>query len=584
MVKYSERPWTNAYDSFVPKTLEPYPEITLPSFLVQAAEQTPDHVALVTSTRLPSILGRLGRLHTQMTYAELNRASDALAHALVEMGLQKGEAVAIIMPNSVAFVVSFYAVLKAGGIVAAVNPTYPDPKMAHQINDSHARIVICMSLFYEQVQRLRPQTTIQSVIVAQYKQYLQGFARFLFSLSREKKDGHYIEQLKAQDRWFHELLQQHDGKKSNVAISHEDMALFQYTGGTTGVAKAAASKHKALVANTLQCKAYLGQTSDQPDSFLGAIPMFHVFGMVAVLSFAVGLRAPVYLVPNARDITDVLDTIDTFKPTLFMGVPALFNAINNRKDVQEGKYNLRSIRACISGSAPLPPAVKREFERLSGGVIMEGFGMSEAPTATHCNPLLGENRVGSIGLPFPDMDMRIVNLEDDEQDVPVGEIGELVMAGPILMEHYHNMPTETDKAMRIRDGKRWFYTGDIGKMDQDGYFYIVDRKKDMALIGGFNVYPSVVEKALAEHPDIAEVGVAAIPHPEKAGLETLKAWIVIKAEHATPSVQQIIDFAAKHLADYEVPRRVEFVSELPKTSVGKTLRRELIEMERKKQA
>jgi len=306
--------------------------------------------------------------------------------------------------------------------------------------------------------------------------------------------------------------------------------------------------------------------------------------MVAVLSFAVGLRAPVYLVPNARDITDVLDTIDTFKPTLFMGVPALFNAINNRKDVQEGKYNLRSIRACISGSAPLPPAVKREFERLSGGVIMEGFGMSEAPTATHCNPLLGENRVGSIGLPFPDMDMRIVSLEDDEQDVPVGEIGELVMAGPILMEHYHNMPTETDKAMRIRDGKRWFYTGDIGKMDQDGYFYIVDRKKDMALIGGFNVYPSVVEKALAEHPDIAEVGVAAIPHPEKAGLETLKAWIVIKAEHATPSVQQIIDFAAKHLADYEVPRRVEFVSELPKTSVGKTLRRELIEMERKKQA
>ena len=584
MVSYSERPWTNAYDSFVPKTLEPYPETTLPSFLVEAAQRTPNNIALVSSTRLPSVLGRLGRLSSQMTYAELNQASDAMAHALVEMGLKKGEAVAIIMPNSVAFVVSFYAILKAGGIVAAVNPTYPDLKMVHQLNDSQARFVICMSLFYEQVQRIRPQTSIETVVVSQYKQYLHGFARFLFSLTREKKDGHYVEQLNSKDHWFHDVLIQHQGRKSNVEISHEDMALFQYTGGTTGVAKAAASKHKALVANTLQCKAFLGQTSDQADSFLGAIPMFHVFGMVAVLTFAVGLGAPIYLVPNARDITDVLDTIDTFKPTLFMGVPALFNAINNRKDVQEGLYNLRSIRACISGSAPLPPAVKREFERLSGGVIMEGFGMSETPTATHCNPLLGENRVGSIGLPFPDMDMRIVSLENDEQDVAVGEIGELVMAGPILMEHYHNMPSETAKSMRLRNGKRWFYTGDIGKMDQDGYFYIVDRKKDMSLIGGFNVYPAVVEKALAEHPDIAEVGVAAIPHPDKLGLETLKAWIVIKADRATPTPEQIISFASDRLAAYEVPRRIEFVTELPKTSVGKTLRRELVEMERKKQS
>ena len=227
MVSYSERPWTNAYDSFVPKTLEPYPETTLPSFLVEAAQRTPNNIALVSSTRLPSVLGRLGRLSSQMTYAELNQASDAMAHALVEMGLKKGEAVAIIMPNSVAFVVSFYAILKAGGIVAAVNPTYPDLKMVHQLNDSQARFVICMSLFYEQVQRIRPQTSIETVVVSQYKQYLHGFARFLFSLTREKKDGHYVEQLNSKDHWFHDVLIQHQGRKIwhcfNIQVGQQEL-------------------------------------------------------------------------------------------------------------------------------------------------------------------------------------------------------------------------------------------------------------------------------------------------------------------------------------------------------------------------
>jgi long-chain acyl-CoA synthetase len=316
----------------------------------------------------------------------------------------------------------------------------------------------------------------------------------------------------------------------------------------------------------------------EKEIFLGAIPMFHSFGMVAVLGLAISIGAKIVLVLNARDIGDVLGAIQTFKPTLFHAVPALYNAINNYPGVKSGEINLHSIRACISGSAPLPPATKEEFERLSGGKLIEGFGMSEAPTATHVNPLRGENRTGSIGLPLLDMDMRIVSLDDGETDVPVGEVGELLMAGPQLMLGYYGMPTETANVLREKDGKRWLYTGDIARMDEDGYFYIVDRKKDMALIGGYNVYPNVVEKVLKDHHAVLEVGVAAIPHPEKLGQESLKAWIVVK-EGQSITEKELAEHCSKLLARYEVPTRYAFVKELPKTAVGKTLRRELIQME-----
>ena len=406
MVTYADRPWTQKYDEGVPESLAPYPDHPLQHFLESAAKNAPNSPRSSHQHTAPSLLGKLGRLDTTMTYGELDRAADALAAALIDLGLQKGERVALVMPNTAMFVISFYATLKAGGVVAAVNPTYPDDKMQHQINDSDARFVVCMSMFYDAINRIRQGTKLEHVIVTNVKEYLPGLAKFLFQIAKEKKEGHYVEQLQSGDDWFQDLLTRYDGQKPNVDVQSDDLALFQYTGGTTGVAKAAMSTHSALVANTLMCKAYLG--GSDKDTFLGAIPMFHVFGMVAVLSFAVGMEAPIYLVPNARDITDVLDTIDTYRPTIFMGVPALYNAINAREDVQDGTYNIRSIRACVSGSAPLPPATKREFERLSGGVIAEGYGMSEAPTATHCNPLNGENRTGSIGLPFPDIDVRIV--------------------------------------------------------------------------------------------------------------------------------------------------------------------------------
>lgn len=578
MVAYAERPWVKRYDPGVPTSLEPYPQVPLHQFLRDSAQKFPNNPALVTSARIPVA----GRIASTMTYAELDKASDALAVALINQGLQKGDRVALVMPNVAGFVIAYYAILKAGGVVAATNPTYPAEKMQFQINDCDAKIAITLSLFYNLIKSVQARTKVQTVIVTNVKEYLPPAARVLFALAKEKKTGHFLDALQPGDQWMKDLIAQYSGQQPNVDVKPTDLAIFQYTGGTTGVSKAAMSQHRALVANMTQCRAVLLGANNGKDGsaevFLGAIPMFHAYGMVTVVGFAVTLGARIIMVPNARDIDDLLDCIDTFKPTIFMGVPALYNAINVHKRVVAGEVNLRSIRACMSGSAPLPPSTKAEFERITGGKLLEGYGMSEAPTASHANPMHGENRTGSIGLPFPDMDMRIVSLDDGETDLPVGEIGELVMSGPILMVGYHGMPTETANTLREKDGKTWLHTGDIARMDEDGYFYIVDRKKDMALIGGFNVYPNNVEKALAEHPAVLEVGVAAIPHPEKEGQEALKAWIVLR-EGQTVTSDELVRFAEKTLARYEVPTRFSFVDALPKTTVGKTLRRELVQME-----
>ncbi|MBL8117391.1 MAG: long-chain fatty acid--CoA ligase [Anaerolineae bacterium] len=579
MTTYAERPWHKSYDNNVPKSLEPYPDISVQSFLQDAVQKSPQAKALISSAHVPIF----GRQVSSLTYQELDIQSDALASALIDMGLKKGDRVAIVMPNIAAFVISYYGILKAGGVVAATNPTYPADKMQFQINDCDANIVICMSLFYNLIKQIQPKTKVKTVIVTNVKEYLPPVAKLLFTLAKEKKDGHRIEALGSGDVWFQDTIAKYAGQKPNVQINpSKDLALFQYTGGTTGVSKAVMATHKALVANTLQMRAWLSGGGEQtkPDIFLGAIPLFHAFGMVAVLNFAIGVGAEIILVPNARDISDVLDNINTFHPTLFQGVPALYNAINNHPDVKSGKVNLQSIRACVSGSAPLPPATKLEFERLSGGALREGYGMSETPTASHCNPMQGSNRMGSIGLPLPDMDVRIVSLDDGQTEVPIGEIGELIMSGPQIMMGYHGMPTETANVLREHDGKIFVYSGDIARMDEDGYFYIVDRKKDMALIGGFNVYPNNIEKVISMHPAVLEVGVAAIPHPDrdKAGQEALKAWVVLRPEQ-TVTEQELINFCNQHLARYEVPTRFGFIKELPKTAVGKTLRRELVQME-----
>lgn len=574
MVTYADKPWLAHYDDHVPHSLEPYPDSPLHQFLVEAARMHGDAPAVLVSARLPVV----GRVAQTLSYRDMDSQSDALAASLVSMGVRKGDRVAVIMPNCAQFVMAFYAILKAGGIVVAANPTFPPRKLAEQLSDSGAVAAIVLSLFYTGLKSIQDQTQIKTVIVTNIKEYLPGLARVLFSVAKEKKEGHRIE-IQAGDHWLSDVLDRFSGQQADVPVTKDDLAIFQYTGGTTGTPKAAMATHAALVANTIQCRTWLALRENE--RFLAAIPLFHVFGMVAVMSLAISQHAVMALVPNARDIGDVVDNIHEYRPTVFMGVPALFNAINAHEGVASGKYKLSSIRVCISGSAPLSPATKQRFESLSGGKILEGFGMSEAPTASHVNPVFGENRPGSIGLPLPDMEMRIVDLDEGITDVPVGDVGELLMYGPSLMKGYHGMPTETANALRTGpDGKSWLFTGDIARMDQDGYFYIVDRKKDIALIGGLNVYPRNVEDVLMEHPAVKEVGVVAIPHPDpgKVGQEALKAWVVVHDAH-TLTADQLIAFASERLARYEVPTRIEFVRELPRTAVGKILRRELARMD-----
>jgi len=575
MITYDDKPWVKHYDPGVPHTLAPYPEKPLHWFLEEGARKYPNRPLAIASARLPL----LGRVANEVSYKAVNEAADAMAAALVDMGLKKGDRVAIVMPNSTQFLIAFYGILKAGGCVSATNPTYPADKMAYQINDCEAEFVITLSLFYNTIVDIQPKTKLKHVIVTNIKEYLPSTAKFLFTVAREKKDGHAIEK-RPQDHWFQDVLAKYQGQKANVEVTKDDLCLFQYTGGTTGVSKAAMATHYALVANTAMSKAWLFGSEEPGQSiFLGAIPMFHAFGIVVVVSSGISMGGTVILVPNARDIDDLIDCADVFKPSIFPGVPALYNAINNHPKVRNGDVDLGSIDMCFSGSAPLPPATKEEFERITGGVIVEGYGMSEAPTATHGNPIRGENRVGSIGLPLPDMEIKVVSVENPEEILPVGEVGELCMHGPHLMLGYYNMPTETENTLRKDEtGKIWLHTGDIARMDEDGYCYIVDRKKDMALIGGFNVYPRNVEDALMDHPAVLEVGVATIPHPEKEGQEALKAWIVLK-EGASATPEDLMKFAEGKLARYEVPTRYRFVDVIPRSAVGKILRREIARQE-----
>ncbi len=558
-----EKPWLKFYDEGVPHTLE-YPEVPLHWFLEESARKYPDSVATI----LP---GKFG--DTKLTYRELNELANRLANALIDLGVKNGNRVALYMPNCPQFVIGYSAILKAGGIVVATSPLYSPREVEHQFNDSAAETVIVLSLFYPMVKQVQPKTRVKKVIVTNIKEHLGGLDKFLFGLLREKKEGHRVE-LADGDLRLADLLERYPGDDPKVDVSQDDIALFQYTGGTTGVPKAAVILHRNLVANALQASAFLPDLKMAEEIHLAAIPLFHVFGMVAVMAWSTSISAAMILVTNPRDIDALLKAINKYKPTLFMGVPAMYNAINHHPDI--GKYDVRSIRACISGSAPLPMAVKETFEELTGGKLVEGYGLTEGPTATHCNPMYGMNVEGSIGLPLPDVEAKIVDTDTGAKDLPVGETGELVLRSPNVMKEYWNMPEETEIALR----EGWLYSGDIALMDENGYFYIVDRKKDMIIASGLNVYPSEVEDVLYEHPKIQEAAVAGIPDPKRG--ETVKAWVVLRPGD-TATVDEIRDFCRDKLAKYKIPYYIEFRDELPKTMVGKVLRRALAEEDAAKQ-
>jgi len=554
--------WQQNYDKGVPNTIE-YPKAPLFHFLEEAARKYPDRACTIFKGAV-------------ITYKEMNAITDRVAAALVDMGVKKGDRVGIFMPNTPQFVMVYYGILKAGGAVVATNPLYTPPEIEHQASDAGIEYMFVMTNFYETIKKAQPKTKIKKLIVTNLKETLPPILRILFTLAKEKKGGFRIEGgLRDGDIWLQDLLAKYtSASKPNVGVGPDDTALFQYSGGTTGISKGAVAMHRNVVANTLQIRSFMPKLDEGNEVVLMAIPLFHVYGMVAGMNFAMATGSTMVMVPNPRDLKDVLDNLQKYKATIFPGVPALYNGINNFPAVKEGKYDLSSIKACISGSAPLMRETKEQFEKLTGGKLVEGYGLSEAPTATHCNPLEGVNKTGSIGMPLPDVEVKIISLDDGETELPQGEIGEIVLHGPQVMKGYHNMPTETANTLRqMADGKTWLFTGDIARVDEDGYFYIVDRKKELIKPGGYQVWPREVEEAVAAHPKVLEVGVAGIPDPYRG--ETVKAWVVVKPGE-TLTEDELKAFCKERLAAYKVPTHYEFRGELPKTTVGKILRRELV--------
>ena len=528
------QPWLKHYDPGVPAELK-IPAISLVDLFNQSVAENASSVCLIFRGKT-------------LTYQEVDALSESFARFLLAQGLKKGERVGVFLGNVPEFVISYYGILKAGGVVMALNPAYKPPEVQAQAVESGARFLVLPESAYPMAKRVQSGTYIESLIVV----------------------GGKHADLEEFDFIWEVVLSHYQGQSSvDILVSPDDPAVFQYSGGTTGTPKCAVGLHRNLVANVTQFSHWLVNTKPGEETVLVAIPVYHVYGMVLGMNLAVAMGARMVLIPDPRDLDHLLTAADAYQATIFPGVPNIYAAINHYPPVLEGKYNLSSIKACISGSAPLPLKVKQEFEALTHGHLVEGYGLSEAPTATHCNPVLGDNREGSIGLPLPNVDCRIVDLETGTKEMPKGGIGELVIRGPQVMVGYHERPDET--ALAIRDG--WLYTGDVARMDADGYFYLVDRKKDVIKVGGFQVWPNEIEAVLMKHPKVREAAVAGVFEPE--GTEVSKAWVVLK-EGETLTAEALREFCGEYLTRYKIPEYVEFRQSLPRTMVGKVLRRLLV--------
>ncbi|CAA7601201.1 AMP-dependent synthetase/ligase [Acididesulfobacillus acetoxydans] len=554
---YSEqRPWLQHYDQEVEETLA-YPEATLNDLFEQGVSQNSQKTALV-------FFGKC------LTYAELLEYIRRLAGSLQERGIVRGDRVALLLPNCPQFVMSYYALLRLGATVVPINPLSTEPELLHIMRDGQVKAAISLDLWVERLENVRAvcreagEGWLKDTYYTSLREFLPFSLQILYLL-RQKMAPESKQRL-AQAGRFSDLLHKEEilSERSQVDVHHE-VAVLIYTGGTTGKPKGVMLSHYALVANARQCSSWAGMTSE--DSILTVLPIFHGFGMSVCMNAPLLAGAAALLVPRFT-VEDILKAIHRFRPTLFAGVPTMYVALINHR--QLARYDLASLRGCFVGAAPLAPEVKRRFEELTGSRLMEGYGLTEAVTALCANPYRGVNKTGSIGIPFPDVVIQIRDLETGERELSPGETGELVIQAPELMLGYHRRPQET--AGVLRDG--WLFTGDLGYRDEEGYFYIVDRKKDMIITGGFNVYPREVEDVLYEHPAVREVSVIGVADAYKG--EKVKAFIVFR-EGAQASQEEILSFCRQHLLPYKVPKEIEFRQELPKTAIGKILKRALRE-------
>ncbi|WP_027365644.1 long-chain-fatty-acid--CoA ligase [Desulfotruncus alcoholivorax] len=511
----------------------------LHSLLYNSAQKYPEKTALI-------FYGH------KISYAQLTGAVKRAASVFYELGLRKGDRVAVMLPNCPDFVIAYYAILSLGGIVVNTNPMYVEREIQHQVNDSGSKMIITLFDLYFRVKNIRENTSLEKVI--------------LTGLTGKP------ETMPDDTLWFPGFYAQDRTPAPEVEINPmEDLAVLQYTGGTTGVSKGAMLTHYNLYANSQQTDHFfVGEEKKQLT--LTALPLFHVYGMTSCMNLAMAAGTTLILVPRFVP-EEIAKIIKEYKPTFFPGVPTMFIALLNCPEFKE--YD--SVMVYNSGGAPMPVDVILKYQKLLEGTnteVGEGYGLSESSPTTHCNPIFGANKPGSIGIPFPATDAAVVNLETGEY-LPVGEVGELVIKGPQVMKGYWNMPEQTAKT--LRDG--WLYTGDMARMDEDGYFYIVDRKKDMIIASGYNIYPREIEEVLFEHPKVQEAVVAGVPDEYRG--ETVKAYIVLK-QGETATLEEFQAYCKEKLAPFKVPKSYEFRDELPKSAVGKLLRRKLVEEERQK--
>ncbi|WP_332689935.1 long-chain-fatty-acid--CoA ligase [Halalkalibacter lacteus] len=553
--------WLEQYPEEVPHSIE-YDENCLHDYLQRSAKKYPKHVAL-------HFLGK------EMTYTELYTEAKKFANQLQSLGVKKGDRVAIMLANCPQGVISYYGALMIGAIVVQTNPLYVERELEHQLIDSGAKVIICLDLVFPKVQKVRSKTNLEYVIVTSIKDYLPFPKNLLYPFVQKKNTGIKVDVVYDKNTLaFKPFLK--IGKTTVVKVEMdpvEDLALLQYTGGTTGPAKGVMLSHQNLVVNTIQCIHWTYKTTAGQEKGLAALPFFHVYGMTVSMNLGIMNGYTTVILPKF-DPKAVLKTIEKQKITLFPGAPTMYVALINHPAIKD--HDLSSIKACLSGAAPLPLEVQQKFEELTGGKLVEGYGLTETSPVAIATPIWGKRKSGSVGLPWPDTEAVIMSAETGEP-ADIGEVGEVAIRGPQVMKGYWNRPEETTKVFK----DDWFLTGDMGYMDKEGYFYIVDRKKDMIIAGGFNIYPREIEEVLYEHEAIQEAVIIGVPDEYRG--ETVKAFIVRK-EGSALTEKELNDYCRKHLAAFKVPRLYEFRDELPKTLVGKILRRVLVEEEKQKQA
>jgi long-chain acyl-CoA synthetase len=558
VLSYSDHPWVKFYEPGIPSSLT-YPELTLGNVLSQTVAKYPAHTALL-------FFGK------RITYAELDGLVNKFSHSLSELGVKKGDRVALMLPNIPQMVIAYYGSLRIGAIAVATNPLYLEHELEVQLKDSGAEVLVALDMFYPTIARAIPKTNVKKLILCGIKDYLPFPLNLLYPI-KAKIEKQWVSVKRVPPIYdFLSLLSAAQATPVITAVTPDDTAILQYTGGTTGTPKGAILTHRNLVANTVHNRVWLSRGKEGEERILAVIPFFHVYGMTTAMNLGVLMGAELIILPKFHT-KEVLEFINKYRPTIFPGIQAMYLAIGNYKHIH--KYDLTSIKAAISGAGPLMREVQERFEQLTKARIVEGYGLSEASPVTHCNPVFGRRKLGSIGLPFPDMEAKIVDIETGEKEMPVGESGELVVKGPQVMKGYWNKPEETAHALR----GGWLHTGDIARMDEEGYFFIVDRIKDMIKTVGENVYPREVEEVLFTHPKVKDVVVVGLPEEFKG--EKIKAYIVLK-EGVSATKDEIIQYCRGQLSKFKVPKEVEFRDQLPKTLVGKVLRRVLRDEEMKK--